>query len=84
MNVYKKEEFITMLTTYIDKLQSETLTPDEGLLLIEFFAKDKIKGNSTTLKDTQQDLLEYAFIGYYIKQLCRDQLTTINHDVVVD
>jgi hypothetical protein len=70
MNNYKKEEFIHLLQSYIQKLNDGTITFREGLLLTEFFTKNKLQ-NDTTYNDAKEDALSYAFLGYYIKELCK-------------
>lgn len=70
MTIHKKEEFIQLLQLYINKLNDGTITFQEGLLLTEFFTKHKLQTDSS-YTESREDTLSYAFLGYYIKELCK-------------
>ena len=70
MSNHKKEEFINLLQSYIQKLNDGTITFPEGLLLTEFFTKNKLQ-NDTSYKEDKEDALSYTFLGYYINELCK-------------
>lgn len=71
--IYKKEEFIHVLQSYIDKLNSESISFEEGLMLVEFFTKNRLQ-KETSLSESKEDALNYAFLGYYIKEICKKEL----------
>lgn len=75
MSTYKKEEFINLLQSYIDKLNIGNITPNEGLLLVEFFTKNHLQTDQS-YSDYKEDALTYAFMGYYLKELCKKELNS--------
>ena len=77
MSTYKKEEFINLLESYIHKLNTNMLTPNEGLLLVEFYTKNYLQ-TDYSYTDAKEDALSYAFLSYYLKELCKDQLGQTN------
>lgn len=59
-----------LLQTYRDKLNNKNLSQKEHIILAEFFIKDQILrrdiSNNQTLKFSEDDMLKYAFLGYWI------------------
>lgn len=62
------DKLVELLTFYKNKIETDSLTSEEQLILSEFFIKHKLLKENKQLpqKFNDKDLLKYAFLGYYI------------------
>ena len=62
-NNYKLKK---LLEDSLEKLNNNTSSPHETMLIIEFFIKNQLLHSTNLIQEPDKNLLKYVFMGMYI------------------